>query len=281
MVGMRAIAFACSLMAMLTMVGLLLWNLGSFSTDSSLTRILQTNQIRVGYAFEPPFSFANSTGEVTGESVEITKMVAKELGITKIVWVQMPFDTLISELQLGHIDMIASGMFITTDREHQIAFSSPTFRVQGGLLVRKDNPLKLQTLAELVENKRIKIAVISGAVEGEHLRDSGVEHDRIVIVPDASSGRAAVLSGLVDGLALSSATVRWMALEDPQKQLESLRIRDLYHRDYERGGLGMRKQDRQLREAVNAALAKIIGSDDHWQAIKSFGFSPDEVYSGR
>ncbi len=127
MVGMRAVAFACSLMAVLTMVSLWLWKLGTFSTDPSLTKIMQSNQIRVGYAFEPPFSFANSTGEVTGESIEVAKLVATELGIANIVWVQMPFDTLISELQLGHIDMIASGMFITTEREQQIAFSSPTF----------------------------------------------------------------------------------------------------------------------------------------------------------
>jgi polar amino acid transport system substrate-binding protein len=41
------------------------------------------------------------------------------------------------------------------------------------------------------------------------------------------------------------------------------------------GGFAFRQEDRDLRDAFNAELETLLGSDEHWQMVEPFGFGPD------
>lgn len=91
-------------------------SLHSFVRDNSLTSLQQSSTIRIGYAVEAPYAFLTTDGEVTGESPEIAKRVARQLGFNNIIWRQTEFGDLLDELEAGRIDVIAAGMFVTPVR---------------------------------------------------------------------------------------------------------------------------------------------------------------------
>ena len=249
--------------------------------DPSLTRLKDADVIRIGYAVEAPYVFLASDGEVTGAEAEVAKVIVNRLGIGRIEWRLSEFDQLISELEAGRIDAIVAGMFITPARAERVSFSEPTFHVQQGLLVAAGNPLQLHSYAQIAAVPDIKVAVISGAVEKSLLIQLGVGEDQIVSVPDALTGRVAVETDTVDGLALSALSIRWMALQD---QLGRTEIAQPFEQDklIEQQYLGygavvFRQGDDELRLAWNVALKEYLGTPEHLSLITPFGFSTAEL----
>jgi len=160
--------------------------------DASLTRHRKEGVIRIGYALEAPYAFLTSEGEVTGESPEVARQIAVRLGISNVAWRLSEFATLIPKLEAGLIDVIAAGMFITPERAKRVNFSVPTFQVRQGLLVPKGNPRQLHSYRQAAEIVDIYIAVLAGSVEEDMLRRHGLPDRRLIIVPDALTGRVAV-----------------------------------------------------------------------------------------
>jgi len=248
-------------------------------TDNSLSDFLQRGTIRIGYAVEAPYAFLSSEGAVTGESPEIAKIIVAQLGIGRIEWQQLEFDALIPALEAGRIDVIASGLFITPERAKHVSFSEPTFHVKPGLLVRKGNPLQLHSYQQAVMQAGVKVAALSGAVEETLLLRMGLPKSRLVIVPDALTGRVAVEHGLADCLSLSSPTVQWMALRYQLGRTEAVRPfeepADSSHFGY--GAFAFRKKDHQLLSAWNTALKTYIGSPEHRALVAKYGFTEAEL----
>lgn len=250
------------------------------SFDASLSKIRDSGTIRIGYAVEAPYSFLSEQGEVTGEAPEIAKYVAGKLGINDIQWKLIEFSSLIPELEAGRIDVIAAGMYITNARARQVNFSAPTFHVRQSLLVYKGNPLKITSFHEAMKSDKIKIAVISGAIEESLLRNAGFAEERTVVVPDAMTGRTAVESHVADALALSSPTIKWMLSQDESENTEV--IDDPDAAAYKNGWLGygafaFRKSDRELKKAWDDVLKNFVGSDEHLKMVAKFGFTRDEI----
>ena len=97
----------------------------------------------------------NAIGEKMGTKVEV-----KSLG----------FDALIPALRSGQIDMIASGMDATPERQKQVSFTEPYFQDGYSVVVRKDNTningfddLKGRTVGSQVGTKGVDLATEAGA----------------------------------------------------------------------------------------------------------------------
>jgi polar amino acid transport system substrate-binding protein len=252
-----------------------------FVKDSSLANIQERGVIRVAYAVEAPYAFLLPGGEVTGESPETAKYVASALGIGRIEWRQVEFRALIPELTDGRVDAIAAGMFITPERARLVSFSEPTFHVRQGLLTVKGNPHGLHSYQDALSDPNVKIAVLSGSVEELLLRHIGLDDSRLVVAPDALTGRVAVEAGRADGLALSSPTIRWMALQGEMGLVEAVQpfeqtdLPEAKRLGY--GAFAFRKSDNQLRIAWNKVLATFVGSPAHMDILMRFGFTQDEL----
>ncbi len=249
--------------------------------DRSLSRLQQKGIIRIGYAVEAPYAFLKENGEVTGESPEVAKWIVARLGIRSINWWQSELGLLVSELESGHFEVIAAGMFITLKRSQHVSFSEPTFHVRQGMLVAKGNPRQIHSYQQAVKETDYKIAVIKDAVEEALLLRLGALEHQLVLVPDALPGRVAVESGIADGLALSSPAIQWMALHE---QLGKTEMATPFEQSElalkERFGFGafaFRKNDRQLLSAWNEVQKSFIGSAEHQKSVSEFGFSSVEL----
>jgi polar amino acid transport system substrate-binding protein len=254
--------------------------LGMFR-DQSLTRLQQAGTIRIGYAIEAPYAFLKPGGEVTGEFPEVAKRIVADLGIRRIEWIQTDFGSLIPSLEAGRFDVIAAGLYITPERAQRVDFSEPVLHVQQGLLVRQDNPRQLYSYRHALTPADVKIAVIAGAVEEALLRRIGLSDRQIVIVPDALTGRVAVESGLADGLALTSPTIRWMASRDQLGKTDMAQPFEQPDPALTEGvaycGFAFRKADRQLLAAWNSAMQPFITSQEHLKLLAEFGFTEAEL----
>lgn len=243
--------------------------------DGALERIRSTGIVRIGYAVEPPYAMISADGRITGESPELARLVAARMGIRRIEWIQTSFDALIADLQEDRFDLIAAGMFITPERRKAVLFSDPTLRVMPGLLVRAGTPAMPRSYDAIIARPALRIAALAGSVEEQQLRAGGLPADRLLSVPDAVAGRAAVESGAVDALALSLPTIRTMAQARPDT-LEALPL------EYSPSGAGTASifhvafafspRHGELRRAWNAAQAGVRGTPAHLQAIAPFGF---------
>lgn len=259
--------------------------LAGFLQDRSLARIQHSGVIRIGYAVEAPYAFLGADGQVTGESPEVAQVVVARLGIPRIEWIQIDFADLMDALVEDRVDVVAAGMFITPERLKRVAFSVPTFRVREGLLVPAGNPRKIHSYADAAKSPDFKMAVLRGSVEGDLLRQLGFSERQLMAVPDPRTGLEAVNVDMADGLALSTPTVHWMALQmnlgrtEPVQAVISSDPGEDQHRSY--GAFAFRKQDRQLLEEWNRVLKSYVGSSDHRKLVVRFGFSESDMPDAR
>ena len=269
-----AVAFLASVVA------LALWT-AVRRPDESLERIRERGVIRIGYAVEAPYSFLKPGGETTGESPELARLVSQKLGIKEVRWQLVDFATLLDGLEAGRYDVIASGLFITPERAHRVAFSNPTFQVWEGLLVPKSNPKNLHSYEGAARMADVRVAVLPGSVEQIWLREAGLPQERMVLVPDAMTGAVAVGTGQSDALALSSPTIRWLAAQDSAGRTEAaagfVQPTGLRNNGPSQGAFAFRLADSSLRRGWNDAMKEIIGSPQHLDLVRAFGFTEAEL----
>lgn len=272
----RTVAAAISLA--LVSAAVLVW---AFAPgDESLDAVRGGGVLRVGYAVEAPHAYLGPGGEVTGLSPELAKLVARRMGVQRLEWRLAEFGSLLAELEEGRVDVVAAGMFITAERARRVAFSEPVFRVRQGLLVARGNPLGLHSYQDIQQNDAARVAVLSGSVEQSMLLGLGLPEARLVLVPDAQAGLAAVEAGEAECLALSSPTLAWMntsralgrtEMARPFVQPPSLLAG---HGGY--GAFALRKGDRELLRAWNAAQAEVLAGPEYARLMDEFGFLPEE-----
>jgi polar amino acid transport system substrate-binding protein len=273
---------ALAALVILGSIGIFLTWRGINSTGSNaLARIRGAGTIRIGYAVEAPYIYFDKGGRLTGLEYDTSQVIASRMDIAQVEWVQTDFGELIPDLQEGRFDLISSGMFITSERARLVDFSEPVFHVRLALLVAKGNPYGLHSYEDVRSHPGVKVAVLGNSIEQSMMKQLGVADERIVRVPDALTGRAAVESGVADCMALSLPSVQRIVL---QQALGTAEIAEPFSQPLlpgiEKTGYGaaaFRKQDTSLRDAWNRELARFIGSPEHLAILAKYGFSPKDL----
>ncbi|MFY9509679.1 MAG: transporter substrate-binding domain-containing protein, partial [Rubrivivax sp.] len=101
----------------------------------------------------------------------------------------------------------------------------------------------------------------------------GLAGERLVAVPDAQTGRAAVATGNVDALALSLPTLTWMARQQPGS-FEVLPDTDSAG---DRVAFAFGPDAAALQQAWNRAQAVWVGGAEHRRLVAELGFVIDAV----
>jgi polar amino acid transport system substrate-binding protein len=267
-----------ALLFIAVVTGLSLWLVHSSVPSGVGHRLERGGTLRVGFAVEVPYAYVDAQGQVTGEAPEIFRLMAQRLGIERIDWVRMDFASLLPELQLGRIDAIAAGMFVTPERQRLAAFTRPTARVRAALVVRRDEqrlPLR-PVMADLERATTLRWVTVHTAAENALLLQAGVLPGRIVTVPQAHRGLRSVLEGRADALAISAVTAWHLVAAHPD---EPLQVRTLSDAPAGYPAFVFRHDDLALRDAMNQALLTYLGSEEHQSLVRSFGFTSDEMPS--
>lgn len=191
----------------------------------------------------PPMEFTEN-GARTGFDVDIMNALAKAMG-KQVQWTDIDFKGLIPGLIARRFDVAISAIYITDERAKVVDFTEPYYA--GGLvaLVKSDSPIK--TLADL-NGKKVSVQV--GTKSVNFLRDNYPQVTRIEVEKNQEMfdlvgiGRAdAAVTGKPAAFQLARTRGGFRVLD---KQLTT-----------EQYGIAVRKNEPQLKAALNAALEKI------------------------
>ncbi|MCQ1537178.1 basic amino acid ABC transporter substrate-binding protein [Methanosarcina sp. KYL-1] len=120
----------------------------------------------------PPFEIVNAEGNVIGFDVDLMNAIAEDQGF-KVIYQDQDFSGLIPALQTGNIDIIASGMTITEEREGQVDFSEPYINAGLALAVAVGNE-DIQSVDDL-QGKTVAVQTGStGFFKAEELKEAGI-----------------------------------------------------------------------------------------------------------
>lgn len=269
-----------ALLFIAALTGMALWLVHINAPPTVTHRIERGGSLRVGFALEAPYAFYDEQGHLTGEAPEIFRLMAQRMGIEHIDWVRLDFANLLPELQLGRIDAIAAGMFITPERARQAAFTLPTATVRAALIVRQGERQLPQRplLADLTKTGvALRWSTVHGAAENNLLLQAGVLPAHIATVPQAQRGVRSVVESAADAFAISAVSAWHTVSHNPQWALE---VRTLGDAPAGRPAFVFRQDDVALRDTMNTALQAYLGTGEHQSLVQRFGFTSDELPSG-
>ena len=121
----------------------------------TLQRIRESGVLKVGYNPDNiPFTYFSESGELVGFDVDMAQLLARELKV-KLEFIPVNQNTGAEQLQLGQIDLIMSGVVVTTTRLEKMVFSDPYMEATLCLIVpdyRRDefvNRTAIENIPEL------------------------------------------------------------------------------------------------------------------------------------
>jgi polar amino acid transport system substrate-binding protein len=108
----------------------------------TLDDIAMRGELRVACQTQgPPFSFVDKDGNRTGSSVDLCRLMAKEMGV-KVKFLNYDWDGLIPALLSKKADMLAADMTPTLKRAMKIAFSTPFMYTGSVVFMKTNSPFK-------------------------------------------------------------------------------------------------------------------------------------------
>jgi polar amino acid transport system substrate-binding protein len=111
--------------------------------DGSYKRVVAEGII-LGIVPDFPWTYEDEkTKEYKGLDVSILKEATRRLGITKVSYQIMPFDSLIAALQAKRIDVIVDNIHENEGRLKVIDFTGPAYWYGAAISVQKGNPKKI------------------------------------------------------------------------------------------------------------------------------------------
>lgn len=245
--------------------------------QTTLEKIQEQGYIRVGFANEAPYSYATPSGQLAGESPSVFKHVMNQLGVNEVDGVLTEWGSLIPGLKAGRFDAIVASMYVTPSRCEQIIFANPTYGIGEAFIVKAGNPEGINNYADAVA-KNAKVAFVAGTAEIEHAEMAGMSRENRVIVPDFAAAVASVKAGRAAAAAFTSLTAKDLASKDDGIDRAEPFTFEHNGRKYKgEGSFGFRTEDTSLRDAVNAELAKFIGTDEHIAMISEYGFDASNL----
>ena len=252
------------------------WLAPAASAQSTLEKAKKAGTIKVGYAGEVPWAYLGPDGKLTGSDPEIAKVIFKKLGVNNVDAVLVEWSGLIPGLKAGRFDVIAAGMYIKPERCKEVLFADPHAKVGWGLLVKKGNPKKLHSYADIAKDKTAKVSTMSGSSDLPIMRREGIPEDRILGVPDVAGQIAAVKTGRVDAASHNPLTVMEM-VKMAGAEFERAAPFKLADKDMGYPAFVFRKDDKAFRDEFNKHLKDMITKKEILKVGQPFGFTEAEL----
>ena len=105
----------CFLLCMLMALPVGIGSAAAVKAAEQQTIIIGTN------AEYSPFEYLDDNGNITGFDYDLLEAIAREENV-KLVWKDMPFDSLMGSMEAGDVQVIAAGIGPTEDRKKSVDF---------------------------------------------------------------------------------------------------------------------------------------------------------------
>lgn len=205
-----------------------------------------------------PFAWVLPSGELTGFDIDITKALCAQMQVQCEI-VNQAYDGLIPALQAKKIDAIIASMFITPEREKAIDFAGPYYSVPAIFVAPKGSDIDVSPDGL----KRKTVGVQRGSTMADYVK-AKLPGARVQLYDTIDSASLDLSSGRIDVLFADSGPVLdFLSTKDGeafQQVGEPVYDPDILGVG---AGIGLRKEDTDLKAKFNDALKAIIASGEY------------------
>lgn len=219
----------------------------------------------------PPFNNINEDGELVGFDIEIGNALCDAMGVT-CEWVTSDWDGIIPALLAKKFDTITASMSITEERKEKIAFTDKYYTSPVRFIRRKGTDATPEDVSGAV------VGVQSATVSENLVRGRFPDAD-IKTYAEQEQANLDLTSGRVDLVAADAFVL--MDFVDSEAGNDVEFVGPSYTDEEYLGegiGIGVRKEDEELRKMLNDAIEQ-IREDGTYQKINAKYFDFD-VYGG-
>jgi len=199
----------------------------------------------------PPYEYIENN-KVVGIDVDISAAIAEKLGLELKVE-NMEFDSIISSVKGGKVDIGAAGMTVTPERLEEVNFTTSYATGVQVVIVTEDSPIT--TVDDLFAEGANHTIGVQLATTGDLYSTWDIEDEGLGTVDRYNKGADAVMalkSGKVDCVIIDNEPAKAFVAEN-----EGLKILDTEYavEDY---AIAISKKNEDLLEAVDKALQELI-----------------------
>jgi len=245
---------------------------GSASADDQkIDQLKAQGFARVAIANEPPYTAVGADGKVSGAAPDVAREIFKRLGVPDIVASISEYGAMIPGLQAGRFDAVTAGLFMKPQRCAAVAYSEPILCDAEALLVKKGNPKKFASYADIAKDTTATVGAPGGGTEEKLALEAGVPRERVIVVPDGQSGLKMLQDGRIDAYSLPVLSINDLVKKanDPNLAVVApVKGAPVYC-----DGAAFKKSDTALRDAFDVELAKMKKSGEFAKIIEPYGFS--------
>lgn len=236
-------------------------------------RIQQSKTINVANPLSnPPIAYLDTDGKtIHGVAPDLSKLLEPILGV-KFNWINTPFPGLIPGMQANKFDLTWGSLTDTKEREQVLDFVD--FQKEGArLMVAKGNPKKVTDVESLCG---LNAAALAGSVQIDVLNQqsskcqaAGKPPVNVTVFPALPDAELALRSGKADSFFAGLGSANYHARVEGNGQLYEA-VGPAYLPQVM--GVGMRKGDGQLAQALQAALKKIVADGTYQQVLTNYTY---------
>ncbi len=211
----------------------------------------------------PPFEFLDkASGDIVGFDIDLVKAIAADQGF-QVEVKNLGFDGLVPALQSGNIDLIASGMTITAEREEKVSFSNAYINAGLALAVRDDEANICS--AEDLQGKIVGVQIgTTGAIKADELKKSG-KVEKVIAYNTVDMAMLDLINGGVDAVINDLPVTKVYVAKQPGKA--KIVGETLTSESY---GYAVNKQNEKLLQKINKGLANLKKSGEYDKLLKKY-----------
>ena len=213
----------------------------------------EMKKVRIGTeGAYPPFNSVDSAGKLVGFDIEIGEALCAKMKV-ECTFVAQDWDGIIPALLAKKYDVILASMSITDERKEKVAFTIPYYLTPGSFIAPKDTKITEITPAAL---KGKTIGAQSSTTGATYLEDK-YKDSEIKLYPTQDEANADLAAGRLDAvLADKFVLYEWLEKSTDGKCCKFVGP-DLKDVNPQGTGIAVRKEDNELREALNKAIQEI------------------------
>lgn len=231
--------------------------------------------MRFAFLQEPPFCFTDASGKLGGCDVKLAEKICRMLALADFAPIETEFADLLPGVANGRWDM-TTGLFISDERRKLVDFTRPIWSLPDGLMVTKDNPLRVEGYRSLARNPSAILAVISDQIQHQTALQNGVPPERITVLATQAEAAEAVATGTVQAYASVAMAHRGYIARRPDAPLEVIDV-PASEKQPAAGAFALAKSNDVLRQKVDRCLDELLGSPWHRTMMSECGFSGDDI----
>ncbi len=208
----------------------------------------------------PPFEYVED-GEIVGFDIDLIKAIGELKGLD-LTFKDISFDSLIPALKAGNLDIVASGMTITAEREKAVDFSVPYYSANQAVIVREDSAKNLTVLFG-AHDLGVQTGTTGDLWVTENLKEKGILTGRVVYYDTFVLVLSDLINGNLDASVLDFPVAKRFTEQKPVKIVAEI----ITGEDY---GIAVKEGNQQLLQLINEGIEELKTSGKMDQLLDKY-----------